>query len=103
MKADRQWETALMRALQVTTADFAARCEPGEAKNALEKLAENFRCSDPVTSPALADAEADLTACVQELERALAEGDLENIPALCRGAEASLSQRNRLCRLYKAH
>lgn len=93
--------TAVLRALRDTAADLAARCAPGQGKQALEQLAENLRFSDPVSAPLLQEAEAALTACIQELEQALTEGDLESVPALCEAAEAALTQRNRLCKTYK--
>ncbi len=103
MNADRQWETALIRSLQAAAEDLAAQCGPGQAKAALERLAEDLRFSDPVSHPALAEAEGELTACFQELEQAAAEGDEGSIPALCGRAQAALSQRNRLCKLNKKH
>lgn len=93
--------TAVLRALRATAADLASRCPPGEARQALEKLAESLRFSDPVSSPVLQEAEAALTAYLQELEQALTEGDSESVPALCEAAEAALAQRNRLCKAYK--
>lgn len=98
----REWEnTAVLRALRDTAADLASRCAPGKGKQALEKLTEDLRFSDPVSTSILQEAEAALIACIQELEQVLIEGDSESIPALCEAAEAALSQRNRLCKTYK--
>lgn len=67
----------------------------------MQKLAEDFRFSDPVSSDALADVEASLSACLDELQRSLTDGDLDSAAVLCRRAAATLTERNRLCKLNK--
>lgn len=96
-----QSETALMRSLQGAVSALFGYCDHPEAGKALEKLSEDLKYSDPVSSPALADAEQNLLACIQELEQAAADGETEAVLSLCRQAQALLQERNRLCRLYK--
>ncbi len=94
-------DVATMHALQSKAAMIAAQCEDGEVKKALQKLAENFRYSDPVSSEALRDTEANLSALVEELQSAVLEKDSAAAKTLCARVDAALSERNRLCRLSK--
>lgn len=94
-------DVATMRALQSKAAALPARCEDAEAKSALEKLAEEFRYSDPVSAPALADLETDMAAIMEELSAAVTDGDNAAVLALCKKISATLAERNRLCKLNK--
>lgn len=97
LKAD----VAAMRALQSQAAALPARCEDDAAKAALEKLAEEFRYSDPVSAPALTDLETDMAATMEELSVAVTDGDNAAVLALCKKISATLAERNRLCKLNK--
>lgn len=99
LKAD----VAAMRALQSHAAALPARCEDTTAKAALEKLAEEFRYSDPVSAPALADLETDMAAIMEELSAAVTDGDNAAVLALCKKISATLAERNRLCKLNKKY
>ncbi len=90
-----------MRALQSKSAFIASQCDDAETKKALSKLAESFRFSDPVSSDALNDIEATLGALVDELQSAVMEKDNTAAQTLCAKVEATLADRNRLCRLNK--
>ena len=68
----------------------------------MKALAEEFRYSDPVTSEAIADAEADLSAAVDELQASFVDGDTDSVAQLCRKVSALLAERNRLCKLNKS-
>lgn len=94
-------DVATMRALQSKAAALPARCEDTTAKAALEKLAEDFRYSDPVSAPALADLETDMAAIMEELSAAVTDGDNAAVLALCKKISATLAERNRLCKLNK--
>lgn len=94
-------DVATMRALQSKAAALPARCEDTTAKAALEKLAEEFRYSDPVSAPALADLETDMAAIMEELSAAVTDGDNAAVLALCKKISATLAERNRLCKLNK--
>lgn len=98
MAGEAEWKIPIFKAW---VGDLAFRCEPGEAARALEKLEESLRYSDPVSSLALANVERDLESCIQQLEAALSDGDMQSIPELCRNALAVLFQRNQLCKLNK--
>lgn len=88
---------SMMRSLQSKVSQMAAQSDDA----ALKALAEEFRFSDPVSNAAIADAEADLAAAVDELQSAYVDGDSEAVAKLCRRASALLAERNRLCKLNK--
>jgi hypothetical protein len=90
-------DVSLMRALQSKVNQMAAQSENADIK----ALADEFRYSDPVSNDAIADAEADLAAAVDELQSAYVDGDSEAVAKLCRKASALLAERNRLCKLNK--
>ena len=94
-------DVVTMRALQSKAAALPARCEDTTAKAALEKLADEFRYSDPVSAPALTDLETDIAATMEELSAAVTDGDHAAVLALCKKISATLAERNRLCKLNK--
>lgn len=90
-------DVSLMRSLQSKVSQIASQTDDA----AIKALAEEFRYSDPVSSEAIADAEADLAAAVDELQAAYVDGDHEAMTQLCRKAAALLAERNRICKLNK--
>lgn len=76
-------------------------CTDPEAAAAVKKFAEELRYSDPVSSPALEEAERDLSAAVANLQSAVMDNDTPAIKQLCRAASRLLTERNRLCKLNK--
>ena len=94
-------DVASMRALQSKTASMVRLAQDDRVRRALERFSEDLRFSDPVSSESLADIEAGLAACVDELHQAVADGDHENALALVQKAETVLVERNRLCKLGK--
>ena len=93
LKAD----VSLMRGLQSKVSQIASQSEDA----ALRALSEEFRYADPVSNAAVADAEADLAAAVDQLQAAFVDGDNEAVAQLCRKTAALLAERNRLCKLSK--
>ena len=90
-------DVSLMRSLQSKISQLASQTDDA----AIKALAEEFRYSDPVSSEAMADAEADLVAAVNELQSAFVDGDQEVTAQLCRKISALLAEHNRLCKLNK--
>ena len=90
-------DVTLMRGLQSKVNQMANNSDDA----AIKSLAEEFRYSDPVSSEAVAEAEADLVAVVDELQSAFVEGDNASTKQLCRKASVLLAERNRLCKLHK--
>lgn len=90
-------DVSLMRSLQSKISQIASQTDNAGIK----ALAEEFRYSDPVSNDAIADAEADLAAAVDQLQAAFVDGDNEAMAQLCRRTAALLAERNRLCKLNK--
>lgn len=90
-------DVSLMRSLQSKVSQMASQTDNAGIK----ALAEEFRYSDPVSNDAIADAEADLAAAVDQLQAAYVDGDHEAMAQLCRKATALLAERNRICKLNK--
>lgn len=95
-------DVALMRSLQSKLNQMAAQCDNPDAATAVKQFAEEMRYSDPVSSEALAEIEADLSAAVDELQSAIVDGDSAATKQLCRKASGILVERNRLCKLNKS-
>lgn len=72
-----------------------------EAARPLEKLAENLRFSDPVSSEALTEVEDQLAECLAQLQEAVSAQKTEQILSVCQEAERILAERNQLCKLSK--
>lgn len=90
-------DVTVMRSAQSKVRQLAAQCD----EPLLKKLAEEIRYSDPVSSDAICDAEADLCAALDQLQQAVVDGDRESVATLSRQALALLDERNRLCKLSK--
>lgn len=90
-------DVSLMRSLQSKISQIASQTD----YTAIKTLSEEFRYSDPVSNDALANAEADLAAAVDQLQAAFVDGDQDAVAQLCRKTTALLAERNRLCKLNK--
>jgi len=90
-----------MRTLQSKAASLRDQCDDATAKEALAKLADAFRFSDPVSSDATVAIEDDLASYLDEMQNALTEGDYENVSALCVRVTPRLAERNQLCKSSK--
>lgn len=96
-----QANVSFMRALQSKAATLLGQTQDQQALPLLKQLSEELRYSDPVSSAATGETEANLTICIDDIEKALIDGDLESAATLCGKARALLAERNRLCRLNK--
>ena len=94
-------DVSLMRGLQSKVHMMAAQCDHPDAADAVKALAEELRYSDPVSSEAIAEIEAELCAAVDVLQAAIADGDSNAAKQICRRASGILAERNRLCKLSK--
>lgn len=94
-------DVSCMRTLQSKAASMVQLARDDSIRAALEKFAEEIRFSDPVSSAALETAEADLSACVDDLQQAVLDNDREAALSLEKRAEMLLAERNRLCQLNK--
>jgi hypothetical protein len=91
-------DVSVMRSLQSKILQLAAQCE----EPLLKQLADEMRFSDPVSDGDVDDAEADLSAIVDQLQQAVSDEDGASVEVLSRQAIALLAERNRLCKLSKA-
>lgn len=94
-------DVTFMRGLQSRVNMLPGRCEDSELRAALERFAEQVRYSDPVSSEAIRDAEADLNAAVDTLQQALVECDTPAALQQVKQCELALAERNRLCKVHK--
>ena len=94
-------DVSAMRALQSKAFALAGQAQDAQLQSALSKLSDNLRYSDPVSGGATREKEAELTFCVDDMEKALLDGDAQAVLELAGRAEALLAERNRLCRLNK--
>lgn len=89
--------SSMMRSIQSKVMQLTTQCD----EPMLKKLAEEIRYSDPMGHESIADAEADLTAAVDQIQQAVLDGDMESVTTLSRQAMALVAERNRLCKLSK--
>ena len=88
---------SLMRSLQSKIGHISTLTDAAEVK----ALADEFRFSDPVSSEALGEIEAELETMVDLLNAAVTSENTEEIGKICKKITATLGERNRLCKLSK--
>ena len=94
-------DVAAMRAIQSKLSVLPGQCEDPVTAKCLTQLAEEIRFSDPVSSEATQETEADLNALTDELQKAVLEHDTAAAQNLCKRCQAVLMERNRRCKLEK--
>lgn len=95
-------DVSRMREFQAKGRVLVALNQVSEAARPLEKLAEDLRFSDPVSSEALTEIEDQLAECLAQLQGAVSAQKTEQILSVCQEAERILAERNQLCKLSKA-
>lgn len=90
-----------IRALQSQTASFVGMCQDVDIKKKLQDLADDFKYSDPVSSEDTREMETELKFLVNEIQRALVDGDMKSVESFCVRVKACLEERNRVCKLGK--
>ena len=95
-------DVSRMREFQAKGRALVALNQVPEAARPLEKLAEDLRFSDPVSSEALTEIEDQLAECLAQLQEAVSAQKTEQILSVCQEAERILAERNQLCKLNKA-
>lgn len=94
-------DVSAMRALQAKAFSLAGQAQDARLQSALKKLSDALRYCDPVSSAATREKEIELTLCVDDVEKALLDGDAQAALDLLKRADALLAERNQLCRLNK--
>lgn len=90
-----------MRELQSLGNSIASSCEDKSLATELQKLADALRFSDPVSSDATYESEAELKRLLDDLQTAIFDGDTSGAQGLCKRAQSVLAERNRICKLNK--
>ncbi len=94
-------DVSKMRELQSLGTSLVRQCDDAATKAELQKLSDALRFSDPVSSAATAESEAELKRMLDELQNALLDGDKTGVSGLFRQAQNVLAERNRICKLNK--
>lgn len=94
-------DTSCMMKLRAVMASLPEKCDDADVKRKLSNLADAFRYSDPVSSEALKDVEAELEKAVDELRKMLEHGDYPKAADMCNKINGLLAMRNRQCKLNK--
>ena len=100
--AVQEKQIGLMRSLQAEIQIVAKSNRLPEFSSELQKLAEAFRYSDPVSNERLETIETRLSDCLARLRVSVEECREDEISVLCRETAAALNERNRLCIAYKS-
>ncbi len=90
-----------MRMLQAKAAAIAGACDDAETKTYLQKLAEDFRFSDPMSCDATSAQELQLSVLLDELQTAVAAGDFAAARKTILQTQTALQTRNELCKRSK--
>lgn len=94
-------KVSAMRELQSLSASLVSQCSDEALKPVLQKLADEFRYSDPVSSEKTEELEQDMRSQLGDIQQALVEGDNDSARKLCVKLMGSLIERNRICSVSK--
>lgn len=90
-----------MRELQSLTASLVNQTDDAELKKSLQKVADEFRYSDPLTSDKTSALEENMHSQIGDLQQALVDGDVDGAKTLCTKLLDCLRERNRICSINK--
>lgn len=90
-----------MRELQSLAAALPNQTDDVELKKSLQKVADEFRYSDPLTSYKTDALEKDMQNQINNLQQALIDGDIDGTKTLCSQLLDCLRERNRICSINK--
>lgn len=102
-KQDENLKTAT-KAIEMFKVDMASMVDwavEAKIKAELEKLAEEFRCSDPVSGNATKSIETKISAEIAELRDMVQTADNDDVTAKITVLRNLLKERNRICRANK--
>ena len=74
---------------------------PETLKKALSELNDDIKYSDPVSNPATEALEQELYLNIEELQKAVVDGETDSALVLCKKTKGILAERNRVCKLNK--
>lgn len=94
-------KTTFIRMLRVDAEMLVEKCSDAETKAACQKLSEDIRFSDPMSSEALFELEKDIALAVSNCGDAITAGDFETAKMYCGKASMLLIERNKKCKVLK--
>lgn len=94
-------DTITIKQLRTRSENLINKTSDTELRSRLEKLAESFRYSDPVSSPKLYTIEQNLMGCFTQLETTVMNGNSSDAAILCQQVENVLNDRNNACKNSK--
>ena len=94
-------DVTFMRTLQSLSIAIVGLCLDVEVKKLAQNIADEIRFSDPVSSDQTKDLEAELKDRMNEMKKAVIEGDNQSAKDLGNRIIANLAERNRFCALSK--
>lgn len=94
-------DVSKMRALQSLSEALVSQCDEQALKAKLRSLADEFKYSDPVSCDETLQAEQDIAVLMDELHKSIIDNDNGSVETLCEKVSGCLSERNRICKLYK--
>jgi len=94
-------KTFFVKALLVDVETLAVKTENAEIKDALGKLAETVKYSDPMSNEALQNVEGRISDKYNKLETAVEAENVESALALCKVIDVLFVERNKKCKLLK--
>lgn len=92
---------ANMRELQSLSATMVSHCTDEELRATLQKLNDEFRYSDPVSSEETLEMEEDMHSQLGNIQQALVDGDTDGAKKMCTKLIGCLTERNRICSISK--
>lgn len=94
-------QTAFIRLLTVDAENLLSRAKTEKVKAACKKVYEAARYSDPMSSDALLSIEGKISAQMEVLTKAVAEGNDEQIAVAAEEVTLLIGDRNRKCKILK--
>lgn len=94
-------KTRFIKLLRTDVEMLCEKCDDPRLKSRLLKLAEDVRCSDPMSNESLFELEKELTLTVTQCDQAVTERRYGDAVQLCERAALLLVERNKKCRALK--
>lgn len=94
-------DTKLMKSLALRAQNLVNKTNDPTLQGELRKLSEKITYSDPVSSPAVADAEYRLSTLFGQLEAAVTSPQGAGVMDLCQSVNIALDDRNAACKASK--
>lgn len=94
-------KTRFLKLLRVDAEMLVNKCDDPELKGKLQKLSEDIRFSDPMSSETIFELEREITNVVYQCGVELENGNINNAAELCDKASLLLEERNRKCKALK--